>query len=84
MRGFAQRAEELYSNQGKASGPSFLVSGPVTSSAALSGHLREALPQKSGNPTHGSGWIVNFQPTGSELEVVESHQRQLVEVSLPA
>jgi glycine cleavage system H lipoate-binding protein len=39
---------------------------------------------KVSNSTHGSGWIVKFQPTGWTNEFYESHQRELVEVSLTA
>ena len=41
--------------------------------------------QKQRNPTNGSWWIVQIQPTRSEtLRTRESHQRQLVDCSDPA
>lgn len=38
----------------------------------------------SENPTCGSGWIVQTQPTKEAGPFVEFHQRKLVEVSSPA
>ena len=38
---------------------------------------------KLGNPTHGSGWILQVQPTQEEPTSSESHQRQLVDSSSP-
>ena len=46
------------------------------------GNSTHGIGWSPGNSTHGSGWIVRLQPTVVNRKTDESHQRQLVEVSL--